>query len=232
MMKKKPLLETVSYITFPLFIATIIVIILIFHEQLWDLFSTPEKLKDWVRGWGLFAPLIFVGLQFFQVVIFIVPGEVPQIAAGYLFGVCIGVLLSITGIIAGSTFNFFLARKFGTAFVKKIAGAENIDKLKGALGSDRMVVAFFLLFLIPGIPKDVLCYVAGISPLKFPLFLLVSGLGRLPGILGSVMMGDAAAEKRWFLAFSIMSVAALLFFLGIIFREKILKKVKSKGVRT
>lgn len=82
-------------------------------------------------------------------------------------------------------------------------------------------MAFFLLFLIPGIPKDILCYVAGLTTMKFTVFLTISLLGRLPGLIGSTIMGDAAASKRWILAGALLVLSIILFIVGLIFRNRI-----------
>ena len=210
-----------SLSAFPLIIAASVAVVLIFRRQLWEVFSTPERIEAAVEELGVIAPLGFILLQFVQVVIFIIPGEVPQIAGGYLFGIWKGLLYSVLGIAAGSTFNFYAARIFGVPFVKNLFAEKQIKKFDSITHSPRAQIAFFLLFVIPGIPKDVLCYVAGLSPLRFGAFLLISTVGRLPGIIGSAAMGDAAASKRWILAVIIFVFATLLFVVGMIFREKV-----------
>ena len=90
---------------------------------------------------------------------------------------------------------------------------------------------FFLLFLIPGIPKDVLCYVAGLSPLRFPFFILASMVGRLPGIIGSALIGNSAAQKKWVLAAIVLGAAVVLFAAGFFFRERIEKLLRRIGSR-
>ncbi|MEW5816867.1 MAG: TVP38/TMEM64 family protein, partial [Spirochaetota bacterium] len=219
--KKKAFINILSYIALPIFILAVGISVWIFRKELWAIFSTPEKLKAWVRGYGLAGPLVFIGLQFIQVVIFVIPGEIPQVAGGYLFGIWLGLLYSLTGITFGSLFNFFLARFLGQPFIQKTIGKEKIDKFDGIIGSKRIKTAFFLLFVIPGIPKDVLCYVAGLSSMSFQPFLLISLAGRLPGILGSVFMGNAASGEKWFIAASVLAAATLLFLLGLLFRDKI-----------
>ena len=206
---------------FPLLVAATIVVVVIFRRELWAIFSTPDRIQAAVEGWGIVAPIGFVFLQFVQVVVFVIPGEVPQIAGGYLFGMWKGTLLSIAGIAAGSAVNFYAARILGIPFVRSLFAERQIRKFDSIAHSTRAQIAFFLLFVIPGIPKDVLCYVAGLSPLRFPAFLLISAVGRLPGIIGSAGVGDAASSKRWVLAASILAVACVLFVLGLIFRERL-----------
>jgi uncharacterized membrane protein YdjX (TVP38/TMEM64 family) len=180
-MPKNGLKKIFFLLAFPLLIISLVVVAFIYHKEIWSVFASPEALRAWIASLGFIAPLAFVGLQCIQVIIFIIPGEVPQIAGGYLFGLWWGSLLSVSGIII-----------------------------------------VFLIFLIPGIPKDILCYGAGLTPLTLHVFLLISTLGRLPGILGSAFMGGAAAEEKWIVAGAVFLAASLLFLLGFFFKERIL----------
>ena len=206
---------------FPLLLAAIAVPVAIWHRELWQLFSSTEGLREWVASTGALAPLVFVAIQALQVIVFIIPGEVPQLAGGYLFGPWLGSLLSIGGILIGSTIDFFLARLAGTPFVRALFPADQVDRLGRLLGTRGARVAFFLLFLIPGIPKDILCYVAGLSPMRFPFFAGASTLGRLPGIVGSALIGDAAAARRWPLVIGLGVASVALFVAGWLLRERI-----------
>lgn len=212
-------------VLFPVFLVAVVVLAIVFRQNLTAFFTSPEDVQAWVAGYGLLAPLIFVGVQVFQVVIFIVPGEVPQIAAGYLFGSVLGTIYSLIGILIGSVIDFWLARLLGRTFVEGVFGSEKVAQFDSFSQSKGPQTAFFLLFVIPGIPKDILVYVAGISPLKFWTFLLVSMAGRLPGILGSAVVGNSAAQERWVLGGVIFGVALILFTLGVIFRGRLQKLV-------
>ena len=206
---------------FPLFFIALAVPIIIWHEELWGLFSSARLLRAWVDGWGLWAPLAFVGLQTFHVIVFVLPGEVVQIAGGYLFGVWKGTLLAVAGTLPGAAIDFGLARALGRPFVANLFPRERLLALEKLLSSRSAKTVFFLLFLIPGIPKDILCYVAGVSPLGFWFFLGVSTLGRIPGILGSSMIGDAASSENWVLMGIVSGAAVLLFAAGLFLRPRI-----------
>ena len=210
-----------SLAAFPILIAGILLGFFLFREGIWAVFATPTIMREWILRWGLVGPLLFVGLQTLQVVVFIIPGEVPQIAGGYLFGVPIGLLLSVLGIAIGSAISFWLGRLLGVPFIHALFPADQISRVEKLAGSPRSTMAFFLLFLIPGIPKDVLCYVAGLTSMRFTVFLLVSLIGRTPGILGSVIMGSAAAEKNWIFAGVVLVLSIVLFALGLVFRTRI-----------
>lgn len=215
------LTRLLSLIIFPLLIGSTLAVVIIFRSEIWQIFSSSENIRNAVERWGIAAPLAFIGLQFIQVVIFVIPGEVPQIAGGYLFGIWWGTLYSVIGILLGSSFNFLLARVFGVPFVSTLFKEEQLRKFDKITRSPRAQIAFFLLFVIPGIPKDVLCYVAGLSPMRYAAFVVVSMVGRLPGIIGSAGMGGAAAASKWVTAGIILGIASVLFVLGLIFRERL-----------
>lgn len=220
-MKTKIPFKVLSYVGFPLFIVGGIAVVWVFRAQLYAIFASPSQIRDWVNGWGVIAPIVFIALQFVQVVLFIIPGEVAQAAGGYIFGMWWGMLYSVIGILIGSSFNFYLARLLGVPFVNAVFGAERLSRFDKVLTSGRATIAFFLLFLIPGIPKDALCYVAGLSTLRFPLFMVISTLGRLPGIVGSSALGGAAASQRWITVVTISAIALLLFAGGLIYRQRL-----------
>jgi uncharacterized membrane protein YdjX (TVP38/TMEM64 family) len=210
-----------SLLAFPAVFAAILTVGLVFRREIWALFTSSERLRAWIAAAGLKAPLLFVGVQALQVVVFFIPGEIPQIAGGYLFGVWQGALLSLAGITVGAAFNFLMARLLGVPFVRALFPGKDVERARRLADSGRARLTFFLLFLIPGIPKDILCYAAGLSSLGLGVFLLFSGLGRLPGVLGSAMMGEAAAARRWLLAGGLMLLAVALFVVGFMLRDRL-----------
>ncbi len=212
-----------ALVGFPLLVAALLVPVILFRSEIWKLFTSVRGLQEWVHASGALAPLLFIAVQIIQVVVFVIPGEVAQIAGGYLFGVLLGTLLSVTGILIGSTIAFFLARLLGVPFVHALFPAERIQRIEKLLATRGSRAVFFLLFLIPGIPKDILCYAAGLTPIGFPFFILASFAGRLPGILGSALIGDAAAGKRWLLVGLVSGGAVLLFAAGFLLRTRIEK---------
>jgi uncharacterized membrane protein YdjX (TVP38/TMEM64 family) len=220
-----------SMLAFPFLFLVLLVLTVVFWRELWTLFGSPQALREWIRGTGVVAPLVFVAVQALQVVFFFIPGEIPQVAGGYMFGLWTGTGLSLTGITLGATFNFVIARLLGVPFVNVLFSAEKVERARRITGSPKARLSFFLFFLIPGIPKDILCYMAGLSVMKLHIFLLFSTLGRIPGIVGSALIGDAAADRRWILAGTIFFVAAVLFVLGFLFREKIQRFLGELGRR-
>jgi uncharacterized membrane protein YdjX (TVP38/TMEM64 family) len=210
-----------AFLAFPLFICLIVSLVIGFRHELWALFKDRETVRAWISSRGLWGPAAYIGLQVFQVLVFVVPGEIVQVAGGYVFGFWSGLLYTILGIALGSVLNFFAGRFLGRPFVESLFEKAKVEKIESLTGGAKGAAGFFLLFLIPGIPKDVLCYVAGMSRLGLFRFLAVSMAGRLPGIVGSAYMGSAAYAGSYRGAFIVLAVAAALFALGLIFRERI-----------
>jgi uncharacterized membrane protein YdjX (TVP38/TMEM64 family) len=218
-------------LAFPLLFLLLLVLTVVFWSDLWTLFRSPQTLREWIRSTGVIAPLVFVAVQAFQVVFFFVPGEIPQVAGGYMFGLWMGTFLSLIGITLGASFNFMISRLLGVPFVSVLFSPEKVKQARRITNAPKAKLSFFLFFLIPGIPKDVLCYVAGLSALKLHIFLIFSTLGRIPGIIGSALIGDAAADRRWILAGTIFFVAVVLFVFGFLLRDRIQRLLEKLGRR-
>lgn len=213
-------------VLFPLFIIAVVVLAVVYRSTWFAFFSSRDDVQSWIAGYGAAAPLIYIAVQVFQVVIFIVPGDMIQTVGGFLFGIVPGTAYSLLGIAIGSAVDFYLARILGRAFVEGVFGADRVARFDALATARGPQTGFFLLFVIPGIPKDILVYVAGISTLRFPVFLGITMAGRLPGILGSAVIGDSIAAGRWALGISVFAVALLLFALGVVFRGRIVEWVQ------
>jgi len=220
-MNRRKLGRFISTAAFPSIIVAIVVLAFLFRREIGQVFSSKERFQGWIDSFGALGPLMFMGVQVFQVIIFIVPGEVAQIAGGFLFGAWGGIFYSLIGITVGSAFNFFLARLLGVSFVEGLFKADQVARFETVISSSRARAGFFLLFLIPGIPKDILCYVAGLSRIGFVPFLLISMTGRLPGIVGSAIIGSSAAKNNWVVTLSVTGAAVVAFVAGLLFRSRI-----------
>jgi uncharacterized membrane protein YdjX (TVP38/TMEM64 family) len=137
-------------------------------------------LKHTLHEWGVLAPVIFMGLQALQVIIAPIPGELTGILGGYLFGQWVGLLYSTIGLTVGSVAAFAVGRWLGTRYVQKLVSLDIWRKL-GFIVEAEGVILCFIIFLIPGLPKDMTCYLFGLSPMPFWVFTAVSTLGRIPG---------------------------------------------------
>lgn len=185
-----------------------------FHPRIRALATDRQQLAELIQSYGAYSALACIVIQVIQVVVFIIPGEVTQLAAGYVFGAWWGFALSMAGIMLGSLFNFYVVRLFGRPFVEKLFDPKTLAKVDAALEGNKGKTAFFLVFLLPGVPKDALSYAAGATALGYGEFLLLSGFGRVPALLFSVLVGARIAERNYPDIFFLCAVFALVFLIA------------------
>ena len=170
--------------------------------------SQPEQFRQWVDGHGLMGCAAYVGMVFLQVVVAVIPGEPLEISGGYAFGAVRGSLLCLLGAFLGSVAVFALVRRFGRELVEIFFSREKLEKLKFLQSSPKRDVLFWLVFMVPGTPKDLLCYFAGLTDLSWGKWLLLCTVGRLPSVLTSTIGGDALGVKDY--QFAVLVFAATL----------------------
>jgi uncharacterized membrane protein YdjX (TVP38/TMEM64 family) len=194
-----------------------------YYVRYFDILSDPKRIKNIIISYGRYSIAAFLVLQIIQVIAFFIPGEIVQIAGGYIYGTFFGSILSILGITLGSIIAYGISNYLGKPFINKIISKKNMgffDKLLN-LGSINYIV--FLLYLIPGIPKDVLAYICGISTINFKEFIMYSTLGRFPGIFISVYFGSKIYSENISVLVIISIITTILFSIGVIKGEKIIK---------
>lgn len=150
------------------------------YQFLARLYLDKEFLKHTLGEWDVLAPVIFMGLQALQVIIAPIPGELTGILGGYLFGEWVGLFYSTIGQTVGSVAAFGIGRWLGTHYVQRMVSPDVWRKLGFIVEAEGAIVCF-IIFLVPGLPKDMICYLFGLSPMPFWVFALVSTLGRIPG---------------------------------------------------
>ncbi|SHF79149.1 Uncharacterized membrane protein YdjX, TVP38/TMEM64 family, SNARE-associated domain [Caldanaerobius fijiensis DSM 17918] len=185
----------------------------------------PELFRKWIEGYGSKAFLMYILIQIIQVVVFIIPGEVVQIAGGYIYGTILGSILSVIGITIGSLICFEIARILGYSALKKIISPDELSRFDNFINNPKGEMALFLLFLIPGMPKDILSYIAGITPISLYKYLTITFLARLPGIVFSSYIGANLYNKNYVLVISVSAVAIGLFVLGVLKRDYIMERI-------
>lgn len=184
----------------------------------------PEKFRALVDELGICGYLLYLLIQMFQVIFALIPGEPFEILAGYSFGSIWGTFLCILGSTIGSSIVFFLARKFGVKFVEIFFPREKIDSIKFLHDKTKMYFLTFLLFFIPGTPKDLISYVAGLTPIKFLPYILISTIAKIPSIITSTVGGDAIGEQKYTFAIIAFLITGIISFIGILIYNKITNK--------
>ena len=183
-------------------------------------FTSEGKMRGFVESLGPFGFLGFILLQVAQVVAAPIPGEVTGLLGGFLYGPIIGVVLSTIGLTIGSYIAFALARTFGRPFVDKFVD-KRVMKRFDYLLHHRGAFLVFLLFLIPGVPKDYLCYILGLGHLSTTEFLVIGGTGRLFGTILLTLGGSYIRHHQYRRFFVLAGVAIIVVLIAMAYRDKL-----------
>ncbi len=191
---------------------------------LWDYIRNPELLRDTIGDHYVLGAICLVLISSVQVIVALVPGEFVEIAAGYMFGSIGGTLLCLFGIVLGSCITILLVRRFGRKFVYVFYPKEKIDALPILRNPTRRNLLTFIVFFIPGTPKDLLTYAVGLTDMKIWTYILLTTFARLPSLVTSTMAGSAAGEQKYWSAIIIFSATAVVSGVGLLVYRAINKR--------
>ncbi len=185
-----------------------------------DLLTSKNRLLQFIKENRTHAATIFIGLQIVQVVAAPVPGEVTGFVGGILFGPVWGVVYSTIGLTIGSWLAFMLARLLGRPLVERLVSAETIQRYDYVMKHKGLLLAF-LMFLIPGFPKDILCYVLGLGHMQQRDFLLVSASGRLLGTVLLTAGGTFFRDEHYVALFTVVGLSLAVILLVMIYHDRV-----------
>lgn len=193
--------------------------------KLYDVLYDRHQLKGLISSFGAYSPLAYILLQIIQVVIAPIPGGAIEFLGGYLFGVKAGFLYSMVGLMLGSWMAFSLARIFEKVAVEKFVSKQTRKKFDYLVEHEGVILSF-VLFLIPGFPKDALCYILGLTPMHLGIFLIISTIGRIPGTLIACLQGGKAFDHQYYTFGILLGASALVILVFYIYHEEIHNLVK------
>lgn len=202
-------------------------VFIVIHYDLHTFFMDGKKIIPFINSFGPASVLIFIPLQILQVLIAPIPGELTGFIGGYLYGVTLGTIYSTIGLSIGSWIAFILSRTFGLPLVEKFVKPEIIRKYDHFMEHKGAFVSF-LLFLIPGFPKDALCYILGLSHMNTKAFIVISTIGRLLGTILLSVQGSCVRNDQDMAFFILLGLSGLIFLVGFFFGQKWLEKLKTK----
>lgn len=181
-------------------------------------------LQGKVEALGVWGVLALLGVQVLQIVVAIIPGEPVELAAGAMYGALGGLALCLAGCLIGSAGVFLAVRKKGRAAFERTALAAQLQQYRFLREEARLEGLVFLLYFIPGTPKDILVYVCALSPLPLGRFLFLSTLARIPSVVASTWAGASFAGNRLWLTLAIFACTGLLGLGGILFHKRFLAR--------
>jgi len=217
-----------AYLKIAILVSLIVLgIFLFYYYDLYRFFISRKKIIAFVNSFGPLSVVIFISLQILQVIVAPIPGEVNGFIGGYLYGPLLGTLYSTIGLTIGSLIAFVLARWLGLPFVEKVIDPKVLRKYDHFM-EHRGTLITFILFLIPGFPKDALSYIIGLSHMKMRTFLLVCTGGRLLGTLMLSISGDCARNDQHVALAAILGISTLIVVLAYYYHDELLYLVRKK----
>ena len=208
-----------------MFIFAFIVCYIKFGKELLLVVSDGERFKAWIDSYGNFGKVIFVLVRALQTVVKIIPAEPLEIGSGYAFGVWGGLFYCMMGTEIGSFVIVAITKLFGMKAVKLFVSEEKINSLDFIKNKEKLTLSLFIIYLIPGTPKDVITYLMGVTDYSIWKFLLVTGIARIPSIITSTVCGAALGEKNYLLSAGVFIATAVFGLAGVklysIFEKKI-----------
>ncbi|MBM3221403.1 MAG: TVP38/TMEM64 family protein [Candidatus Rokubacteria bacterium] len=188
------------------------------------LYRDKYFLRDTVAAWGWLAPVVFVLIQALQVIISPVPGEITGPVGGALFGTTWGVIYSTIGLTIGTMVCFAIGRKWGEPLVRPWLSEHHWDRLNFILEAEGAILCF-ILYLIPGFPKDIISYLFGISPMPFWVFAVVSTVARIPGTWIGSYFGAHVGEQQYLYAIAFFAVVVAVCLPVYYYRDRIIARL-------
>ncbi len=188
-----------------------------------------ESVRSYVQEAGAFGILLMLGIQLIQVILSIIPGEPVEVLFGFIYGPVPGAVLCLFGMALGSFVVFCVTRALGKNYIKKAEQNEKYNRLKILKDPKRRDALIFLLFFLPGTPKDTLTYFAPFSGIELWKFLLISTLGRIPSVITSTFAGESIFAGNYIGTVVIFAVTGVIGIVGILIYNSILKHNEDKN---
>ena len=200
------------------FIAIFIILIIggiYFYDNFLALLANRDELKSFLLQFKFLAPIVLIIFIALQVLFAPIPGQAAGLTSGFLYGPILGTIYSIMGLMIGSYLAFFLSRKFGRPFVEKFVSPNTLKKFDH-FSKENGLIALFLIYLLPALPDDAICYIAGLTKIRIRVLMIISTIGRLPGFIVLNIIGSGLASqtsKNSLIIFVIFMIISIILFL-------------------
>ncbi len=186
-------------------------------------FENPQMFRDFVDEHYVLGVITMLFMFIIQVILALIPGGLLEVACGYAFGSIVGSVIAVTGIMTGSALTIILVQKFGRKFAELFYPKEKLDSISILKDKKKRNILVFLVFLMPGTPKDLLTYVVGLTDMGIPMYLLLTGIARTPAIVISTIGGDALGLENYKQSLMFLGVLVIFTLIGIFIYGKLHK---------
>lgn len=223
--KRQKILAAVS-------LAAVIILALLATLFVWKWLSSfsRDDFREYIQSFGGWSWLVMLLIQVVQVFIALIPGELIETAAGYAFGPLAGTALCYAGVAVASSLVFLLTRRFGVRMVEVFVSREKINSLRFINTEKKRDLVIFLLFFIPGTPKDLLTYFVGLTDIKLGAFLLISLFARIPSVVSSTFGGHLLGEGEYWGALLLYGITGAVSLCGMLIYNAYVRAKQKRGL--
>ncbi len=191
--------------------------------------SSGVEFRDFIQSYGFFGIFVAIGIQFLQVFIALIPGEVIEIGIGFAYGWIGGTILSLVGVGMASFVIFALTKRFGVRLVEIFVSPGKINELRFINSEEKLRRFTFIVYLLPGTPKDLLTYFLGLTKMNIKDFLTITLFARIPSVISSVVGGNLIGERQYFKAIVLFLITALVSLAGLKVYGILMEKLKKRS---
>ena len=194
---------------------------ILYGPELLAFVADAPRFRAWVDETGPLSRVVFVLANMAQIVFAFLPGEPLELGAGYAFGFWEGTLWCLVASALGTAAVMLLVRTFGMRIVGLFFSPEKITSMKWLQDSRRFELLLFLCFLIPGTPKDLLTYVAGLGTSSVGRIVALTTVGRIPSVITSTLAAGAFGDGNYLGAAAIAVLTLALAGIGVVAYRKL-----------
>jgi len=205
-----------TILNFIILLAILILGSILLWDPIVNVVKNPEETRQTIQEFGIYGPLIFIGITILQVIFAPIPGQLAGVVGGFLFGIILGTIYALIGIGVGAFLVFFISRKLGRPFVEKVVNKKTLNKFDKKIQKGGIPV-LFIIFLLPFFPDDLICYIAGLTKIKIRYLVAMSVFARIPSHLlySSIGAGMSLTNPTFYL---LLGIVALIF--GILYLRR------------
>ncbi len=225
-LSKKQML--IQIVTATLLLGFVVCLVVNYGTVLIEAINNPQRIHSFLNSFGGFGVLVYILLQTLMVILAPIPSEWLFITGGYLYGTFFGTLYSLIGVGLGMAIVFWLSATFGAGLIKTFIPAKQFERFHFLINHPKAERVLFLLFLIPEIPKDILTYIVGLTPLNPVRFLALALTARIPCMLGSSYIGENIKQRQFGPTLYILIIVGILLLLVFLFKERLLQKISGQ----
>lgn len=222
----KKILGAAAIVIFILFTVAMMIVV---GKPLVKFASEPEKFREWIDSMGFLGKLAFIGMMALQVVVALIPGEPLEIGAGYAFGAWEGTLLCEIGVAIGTALVYLFVKRFGRKVLEIFFPVDKINSMRFLQNTKRLYFITWIVFFIPGTPKDLITYFLGLTNMKLMPLVLISFFARIPSVITSTIGGSALNEQNYTFAIIVFAATLIISGIGILIYRAVAKKEEAQG---